>query len=88
MKNSLFPSGPFVIRKRTDGFKPIFLGNPKHHKSIFWLAYESHVRNCKILSAANEGEQHLWLAKDCKFVRVDGFCRESYTAFEFIGKFF
>lgn len=85
MKRSLFPSGPFVVRNQSDGYKPVFLGNIRRHKSIFWLAYESHVRNCKILSAANEGEQHLWLNKNRKFVRVDGFCRESYTAYEFIG---
>ena len=53
--------------------------------SIMWLNYMAKTKNLKIQNALNGGEKKL--AIDGKTYKVDGFCKETNTVYEFYGCF-
>ena len=53
--------------------------------SIMWLNYMSKAKGLNIQHALNGGEKKLTI--DCKTYKVDGFCKETNTVYEFYGCF-
>ncbi|MCP4052938.1 MAG: hypothetical protein GY739_07715, partial [Mesoflavibacter sp.] len=87
MRDTEFPVGPYVVRKRQNNFASVVI-DKKTNEATLWLAYMqmTETKN-KIRTTYNSGEDEIHVASLDKTFRVDGCSKEDdgrLLVFEFL----
>ncbi len=75
LKTARFPVGPYIVRRRKDGFRGSLLDSKRIHDSIIWMSWLQFTElHCPIRTLMQAGECKLYLDHPTPhYIRPDGF---------------